>query len=108
MQSSEPLVNVMKALADSTRLDILRLIASAEEYPCTSLEANLSISKSTISYHAKVLRAAGLISVRREGKFYFYTFLEGTFEGLSKRLLSDLRPLGDDRATPPKFAGAVR
>ena len=65
-------VKLFKALADSTRLQMLELIAGAEEYACTTLETELPISKSTISYHVKILREAGLISVRREGKWFFY------------------------------------
>lgn len=63
----------MKALADPTRLEILRLIGSENEYPCTSLEVEVPVRKSTISYHVKSLSHAGLVSVRRQGRYYFYT-----------------------------------
>lgn len=65
-------VKVMKALSDPTRLDMIRLIGSAAQYPCTSLEQELPVSKSTISYHVKILSEADLISVRRQGKHFFY------------------------------------
>lgn len=72
ISEKERYVTVMKALSDPTRLDMIRLIGSAEEYPCTSLERELPVSKSTISYHVKILSNADLVSVRREGKFFFY------------------------------------
>lgn len=66
-------VELAKALADPTRMQILKLIGSADEYPCTELERRLPVSKSTISHHVKVLGRAGLVTVRREGKFFHYT-----------------------------------
>jgi DNA-binding transcriptional ArsR family regulator len=66
-------VQVMKALSDPTRLRILQSIASESEYACTALENQVPIGKSTISYHIKLLSGAGLITVRREGKFFFYS-----------------------------------
>jgi len=65
-------VSLGKALADPTRLRILQLISSQDEYACTALEHELTVSKSTISHHVKVLHAAGLVTVRRDGKYFFY------------------------------------
>jgi DNA-binding transcriptional ArsR family regulator len=70
---SESYTQVMKALGDPTRLEIIRLVGTAPEYPCTSLEEALDISKSTISYHVKILRHAGLLSVERQGRNFRYT-----------------------------------
>ncbi|TCP43416.1 ArsR family transcriptional regulator [Tamaricihabitans halophyticus] len=66
-------VQVMKALADPVRLDMLRLIGSGDEYACTALETELPVGKSTISYHVKILNHAGLLSVQRRGRNFFYT-----------------------------------
>jgi len=63
---------VFRAVGDPTRLRILLLVAQEAEYPCTRLESTLQISKSTVSYHVKILRDAGLISVRKDGRFYHY------------------------------------
>lgn len=86
-------VQVMKALADPTRLEILRLIGSTDEYPCTSLEQEVPVGKSTISYHVKTLSHAGLVSVRRQGRNFHYTLhrdvLEFYVPGLLDRLNSE-------------------
>jgi len=66
------------------------MIAETDELPCTRLDDALPISKSTISYHIKVLYHAGLISVRKDGRFYHYrlrreafgTFLPGFLDHL--------------------------
>lgn len=70
----EMYLQVFNALSESIRLQILLLIASSgsDEYHCNNLEDSLPVGKSTISYHVKILSNAGLVSVRREGKFFRY------------------------------------
>ena len=63
---------ISKALADPTRMEILERIAAENELACSSLAGECQVSQPTISHHLKELAAAGLISTRREGKFYFY------------------------------------
>jgi ArsR family transcriptional regulator len=83
-------VTLMKALSDPTRLDMLQLIGSADEYACTSLERELPVSKSTISYHIKILSSAGFISVRREGRFFFYSIHRDVLDYYAPALLARL------------------
>lgn len=73
--SPEELAAVGSALADETRARMLRLMLEHEEVACAALETTFSLTKSTISYHVRVLRHAGLIRVRKSGKFYFYALL---------------------------------
>jgi len=69
----EDLAAIFRVLGDPTRIEILRLLVAGEEVACTTLEAILPISKSTISYHVKALKSVGLIRVRKDGRFYHYT-----------------------------------
>lgn len=50
-------------------------------------------SKSTISYHTKILNAAGLIETRREGRYFHYrpvrNELDEELPGLADRLVAD-------------------
>jgi DNA-binding transcriptional ArsR family regulator len=64
---------VFKALGDPVRWSIIKQIAAVDELPCADLEQTLPVSKPTISYHTKILQQAGLLSVRKEGRNYFYT-----------------------------------
>ncbi|HTW20050.1 MAG TPA: metalloregulator ArsR/SmtB family transcription factor [Mycobacteriales bacterium] len=73
VDTQDPAVDVLKALSDPIRLWIMSQIVSTNELACTSLEEALPVSKSTISYHMKILRGAGLINIRKQGKFYHYT-----------------------------------
>ena len=61
-----------KAIADETRQKIMNLVC------CTSLSVNeivekLDVSQPTVSHHLAILREAGLVSVREEGKQTFYS-----------------------------------
>lgn len=56
---------ILYALGDPIRLEIVKRLAVKGEQTCVGLE--LPIAKSTLSYHLKVLREAGVIYCRKEG-----------------------------------------
>ena len=64
--------DVFRALSDPMRLDVMFRILRTDEVACTELEAVLPVTKSTISYHMKILQQAGLIKIRKSGRYYFY------------------------------------
>ncbi len=71
---TEPLLTLTalhKALADSLRLQILRLLKS-ESFSVLELCRILDIRQSALSHHLKILLQAGLLSTRREGTSMFY------------------------------------
>lgn len=68
-----PPTEIFKALGDPIRWSIVTQMASVAELACLTLEGSLPVSKPTISYHTKILHHAGLISVRKEGRNYFYS-----------------------------------
>ncbi|HEU0025521.1 MAG TPA: metalloregulator ArsR/SmtB family transcription factor [Ktedonobacterales bacterium] len=78
--TAEDLAAVGAALADPTRVRMLRLMQANDEVACAALEATFSLTKSTISYHVRVLRHAGLIRVRKTGKFYHYALMRDEIE----------------------------
>jgi DNA-binding transcriptional ArsR family regulator len=71
---------IFEALSEPVRMSIIREIARTDELPCTFLDEVLSVSKSTISYHIKQLHHASLISVRKEGRYYFYKLRRNVFD----------------------------
>jgi ArsR family transcriptional regulator len=74
---------ILKALADPRRFELLERIAKAGcPLGCAEARAALPISAATLSHHIKELEAAGLIQVRREGKFHFLTVRTGVLKGL--------------------------
>src|SRR5689334_21170447 len=71
---------IFGALSEPLRIRIIRMIVETDELACTRLEQTLPISKSTISYHVKVLYHAGLISVRKDGRYYHYRLKRDVFK----------------------------
>lgn len=59
-------VMLFKALADETRLEIVRMLIKEEKCPCHLLQA-FNISQPTLSYHIKILCEAGIIEGKRQG-----------------------------------------
>jgi ArsR family transcriptional regulator len=75
---------ILKALADPRRFELLERIAKAGcPLGCAEARAALPISAATLSHHIKELETAGLIDVRREGKFHFLTLRPGVLQGLT-------------------------
>src|SRR4051812_39333449 len=55
----------MQALADQTRIEIIRVLAQDGERTCGTFD--LGLSKATRSHHFKILREAGVTRTRMEG-----------------------------------------
>lgn len=62
------LAAVLHALADPTRLQIVGSLAAAGEMNCSPTACGVSLHKSTLSHHFRVLREAGVIHVRQKGR----------------------------------------
>ncbi|MHC5540310.1 autorepressor SdpR family transcription factor [Singulisphaera rosea] len=63
---------VFKALSDPTRREILRLLRAGEK-TAGELADSFDMSKPSVSHHFAVLKDAGLVRSRREGKQIYYT-----------------------------------
>src|SRR5579864_5343169 len=59
------------ALGDGIRLEVLGLLRGGERCVC-ELTAHLALAQSRLSFHLKVLKDAGLISHRRQGRWSYY------------------------------------
>src|ERR1051325_4835070 len=60
------------ALSDETRLSILQRLRCGERCVCDLTDA-LDAAQSRLSFHLKVLKDAGLVTDRREGRWMYYT-----------------------------------
>ncbi|RJX21905.1 MAG: ArsR family transcriptional regulator [Desulforudis sp.] len=72
------MVEYLKALSDETRLRIIQLLSGGEKCVCELVYA-LNMSQSAVSHHLRILRQAGLIRDRREGKWVFYAIERENF-----------------------------
>ena len=83
------LADVLYALSDPVRLQIVRELAQRRETCCGGL--GVPMPKSSVSYHFKVLRQAGLTRTRVEGTQRFISLrrddLERRFPGLLDAVL---------------------
>ena len=78
---------IFKALGDPHRLELLRRIARAGcPLACAEARAALAISAATLSHHVGELDSAGLIDVRREGKFAYLTLRPGVLAAVAQVL----------------------
>ncbi len=72
-----------QALSDPTRLDILRRLRFGERCVCELTDA-LDAAQSRLSFHLKVLKDAGLVTDRREGRWMYYALQAETLENLAE------------------------
>ncbi len=84
-------VEFAKALADDTRQKIMRLCC-CQWLNVGEIVAALEVSQPTVSHHLGVLRSAGLVDVRREGKQVFYTLNQDVMATACCALAEDFAP----------------
>lgn len=63
---------ICKALGDSNRLKIVKMLSDGEKCGCKLLEA-FEITQPTLSHHMKILCDCGLVDARKEGKWSHYS-----------------------------------
>jgi ArsR family transcriptional regulator, arsenate/arsenite/antimonite-responsive transcriptional repressor len=79
------------ALSDETRLSILECLRSCERCVC-ELTDHLDAAQSRLSFHLRVLKEAGLVTDRREGRWMYYN--------LNTDVLAEAAELAQALATP--------
>ena len=89
---------LFKALADPVRLTVIEALAGGERCVC-DLTAELGLAQSKLSFHLKVLKDAGLLESRQEGRWIYYRLraealqtLQDWLAGLAARCDRPARP----------------
>lgn len=77
----ERVLHVTKALSDGNRLRALMLLRGGELCVCRLISL-LKLAPSTVSKHMSILKQAGLVETRREGKWTYYKLSAGTSEAM--------------------------
>jgi len=78
--------SVGKALADRTRIRILKMLEGGELCVC-QITALLDLAPATISKHLTVLKGAGLLQQRRDGRWVYYRLAERALNGHARAFL---------------------
>jgi ArsR family transcriptional regulator, arsenate/arsenite/antimonite-responsive transcriptional repressor len=79
------------ALSDETRLSIMERLRRGERCVCELTDA-LDAAQSRLSFHLRVLKEAGLVADRREGRWMYYTVVP--------EALAEVADLAQTLATP--------
>ncbi|MBX3649608.1 MAG: winged helix-turn-helix transcriptional regulator [Rhodocyclaceae bacterium] len=77
------IANVFQALSDETRLLILEQLKEGEQCVCDLTDA-FKTGQSRLSFHLRVLKEAGLVLDRPEGRWVYYSLNPNALEDLQE------------------------
>jgi ArsR family transcriptional regulator, lead/cadmium/zinc/bismuth-responsive transcriptional repressor len=93
------LAGLLGMLADPVRSRILFALATADELCVGDLALALDVTEDQVSYALKMLRLAGLVSFRKDGRIVYYRLSDGfphqLLEHCLRELLTIASPEGD-------------
>ena len=97
MSDTNP-VEFAKAIADETRQRIMRACCCSW---CSvgELVTQIHVSQPTVSHHLAILREAGLVSVRHEGKQSFYSLNQNRVVACCGQIMAVFAPEAEETAT---------
>ena len=94
---TERAIELFHALSDETRLEIIELLRKGERCVC-ELTDTLDAAQSRLSFHLRVLKDAGVVRDRKDGRWVHYELVPDAFEEV-EALVSGMKPRVVDRAT---------
>jgi ArsR family transcriptional regulator len=83
-------LKVMKALSDSNRVKIIKLLEQKKMCVC-ELQGTLGIAQPTVSKHLKILEEAGLVDYKKDGLWVNYFLANGKSSPYAASLLGNLQ-----------------
>jgi ArsR family transcriptional regulator len=89
---------LLKALADPLRLRVIEALGGGERCVC-DLTTDLDLAQSKLSFHLKVLKQAGLLADRQEGRWIYYRLRPEAIDQL-RGWLADLSSTCHTPASP--------
>jgi DNA-binding transcriptional ArsR family regulator len=81
--TTDPEIRLLAALADPTRLAIVRELAATNETCACDFTATCGVGQPTVSHHLKVLREAGVVTSERRGQWIYYRLAPDVAERLA-------------------------
>jgi ArsR family transcriptional regulator len=89
-----------KALADETRQKIMK-ICCCGWLSVNEIVEHLNVTQPTVSHHLSILREAGLVNIREEGKQTFYQLNQNRITNCCGQLRTTFMPESNLPATTP-------
>ena len=106
---TDPDIQLLAALADPTRMEIMRELAGQPEVCACDFTSCCDVSQPTVSHHLKVLRDAGAVTSERRGNWVFYRIAPNLTErlgGIAQGLIpGGLVPVSSLRRRASETAG---
>jgi ArsR family transcriptional regulator, arsenate/arsenite/antimonite-responsive transcriptional repressor len=87
---TERAIELFHALSDETRLEIIELLRKGERCVC-ELTDSLDAAQSRLSFHLRVLKDAGIVRDRKDGRWVHYELEPEVFEEV-EALVSQMKP----------------
>jgi ArsR family transcriptional regulator, arsenate/arsenite/antimonite-responsive transcriptional repressor len=87
---TERSIELFHALSDETRLEIVELLRGGERCVC-ELTDTLDAAQSRLSFHLRVLKHAGIVRDRKDGRWVHYELEPEAFEEIES-LVSAMKP----------------
>jgi ArsR family transcriptional regulator len=87
---TERAIELFHALSDETRLEIIELLRKGERCVC-ELTDTLDAAQSRLSFHLRVLKDAGIVRDRKDGRWVHYELIAETFEEIES-LVEGMKP----------------
>ncbi|TDX48971.1 ArsR/SmtB family transcription factor [Orenia marismortui] len=94
MNNISNITEVLKALADNSRLEIINLLSCGKMCVCDIVE-ELDLSQPNISHHLKILKNADLIIATKRGRWIDYELNQDKFKGLQDDIEALVTKQGD-------------
>jgi DNA-binding transcriptional ArsR family regulator len=102
---------VYRALGDETRLRVIAVLAEFGPMPVNELSTRVVLSQPLISWHLRIMRLAGIIETRRQGREVICSLRAAAFDELHEaeaRLLAGTHPSGAHSVGPASGTQPVR
>jgi arsenate reductase len=80
--TTDPEIRLLSALADPTRLAIVRQLADETETCACNFTSCCDVGQPTVSHHLRVLREAGVVTSERRGQWIWYRLTADAAERL--------------------------
>lgn len=73
IEKCDECMELLRALSDKTRQEIIMLFAAKKELRANDVAKNFTLSRPTVSHHLNLMKRSGLLNSRKEGKEIYYS-----------------------------------
>jgi ArsR family transcriptional regulator len=95
---------LFRALSDETRLAILHALRDGERCVC-ELQVELDAAQSRLSFHLRVLKEAGILLDRTEGRWSYYKIAPDALKEIHDQVVAFQPPRRSGRSLPTSCCG---